>query len=59
MREYGDVPKLSIIICTYNRAPLLIKTLQSLLKLDHLEQAEIIVVDNCSKDDTEACVKSL
>ncbi|WP_262495661.1 glycosyltransferase family 2 protein [Paenibacillus sp. B2(2019)] len=57
MREYGDVPKLSIIICTYNRAPLLIKTLQSLLKLDHLEQAEIIVVDNCSKDDTEACVK--
>lgn len=57
MNDYGVAPKVSIIICTYNRSDLLIKTLQSLLILDDLEQAEIIVVDNCSKDDTAACVK--
>ncbi|MBY3622782.1 glycosyltransferase [Acinetobacter sp. CUI P1] len=57
MNDYGIAPKVSIIICTYNRSDLLITTLQSLLTLDDLEQAEIIVVDNCSKDDTAACVK--
>ncbi|WP_313638151.1 glycosyltransferase [Paenibacillus sp.] len=57
MNVYGIAPKVSIIICTYNRSDLLITTLQSLLTLDDLEQAEIIVVDNCSKDDTAACVK--
>ncbi|MNO37738.1 Chondroitin synthase [compost metagenome] len=57
MNDYGIAPKVSIIICTYNRSDLLITTLQSLLILDDLEQAEIIVVDNCSKDDTAACVK--
>ncbi|WP_339317370.1 glycosyltransferase [Paenibacillus sp. FSL R10-2734] len=57
MNDYGVAPKVSIIICTYNRSDLLITTLQSLLTLDDLEQAEIIVVDNCSKDDTAACVK--
>lgn len=56
MNDYGIAPKVSIIICTYNRSDLLITTLQSLLILDDLEQAEIIVVDNCSKDDTAACV---
>lgn len=58
MRDYGVPPKVSIIICTYNRSDLLIITLQSLLILDDLDQAEIIVVDNCSKDDTATRVKS-
>lgn len=57
MREYGLAPNLSIIICTYNRSALLIKTLESLLSLENLEQAEIIVVDNHSKDDTAARVQ--
>lgn len=57
MRDYGVAPSVSIIICTYNRSDLLITTLQSLLTLDDLEQAEMIVVDNCSKDDTADCVK--
>lgn len=57
MRESGVAPNVSIIICTYNRSALLIQTLQSLLALEDLEQAEIIVVDNHSKDDTAACVK--
>ncbi|WNS41282.1 glycosyltransferase [Paenibacillus sp. MMS20-IR301] len=53
----GDVPKISIIICTYNRSALLVKTLRSLLPLENLRAAEIIVVDNSSKDDTAAAVK--
>jgi len=58
MREYGIVPKLSIIICTYNRAGLLGTTLQSLVALENLDLSEIIVVDNRSTDQTEAVVKS-
>ncbi|WP_239004504.1 glycosyltransferase [Paenibacillus tepidiphilus] len=58
MHEYGDAPKISIIICTYNRSALLLKTLQSLLPLQALSQAEIIVVDNVSTDDTAAVIKS-
>jgi glycosyltransferase involved in cell wall biosynthesis len=58
MAVYGDVPEISIIICTYNRSALLVKTLQSLITLENLHRAEIIVVDNHSKDDTAAAVKS-
>ena len=57
MLVYGDVPKISIIICTYNRSALLVKTLQSLLPLENLHQAEIIVVDNHSKDDTASAIR--
>lgn len=57
MFEHGDVPRLSIIICTYNRAGLLSKTLDSLLGLEMLDQAEVILVDNRSTDDTAATVK--
>ncbi|SEU00372.1 glycosyltransferase [Paenibacillus sp. NFR01] len=57
MSIYGDIPELSIIICTYNRSALLVKTLESLLSLEHLDKAEIIVVDNRSTDDTAAAVR--
>ncbi len=57
MREYGVVPKLSIIICTYNRAGLLNQTLQSLVPLENLGLSEIIIVDNRSTDHTEAVVR--
>ncbi|MFD1909539.1 glycosyltransferase family 2 protein [Paenibacillus rhizoplanae] len=57
MFVHGDVPEISIIICTYNRSALLVKTLHSLLPLENLHQAEIIVVDNQSTDDTAAAIK--
>ncbi|MEK5495457.1 glycosyltransferase [Paenibacillus sp. FSL R7-0297] len=57
MLVHGEVPKISIIICTYNRSALLVKTLHSLLPLENLDQAEIIVVDNSSKDDTAAAIR--
>jgi glycosyltransferase involved in cell wall biosynthesis len=49
-------PELSVIICTYNRAELLNKTLVSLLSLQELDRAEIIVVDNRSSDHTAEVV---
>ncbi|MDQ0890874.1 glycosyltransferase involved in cell wall biosynthesis [Paenibacillus sp. V4I9] len=50
--------KLSIVICTYSRAPLLEKTLHSLLDLDDIHLAEVIVVDNNSTDNTQQIVHS-
>lgn len=50
--------QLSIIICTYNRAPLLERTLLALSELDRIDEAEVIVVDNNSTDDTVAVVRS-
>ncbi|WP_036724719.1 glycosyltransferase family 2 protein, partial [Paenibacillus forsythiae] len=57
MFEQGKLPRLSIIICTYNRSVLLSKTLDSLLGLEMLDEAEVIVVDNRSTDDTASVVK--
>jgi len=50
--------KLSVIICTYNRANLLRSAIQSLLE-QSLEMSKyvIIVVDNASTDDTSAVVR--
>ncbi|MNI07859.1 putative glycosyltransferase EpsH [compost metagenome] len=45
-----EEPKVSILICTYNRAELLQITLDSLPGLQGIEQAEVIVVDNNSTD---------
>lgn len=50
-------PELSVIICTYNRADLLDKTLVSLLSLHELDRAEIIVIDNRSSDHTAEVVQ--
>ncbi|WP_138494608.1 glycosyltransferase [Paenibacillus pinistramenti] len=54
---HGNVPSLSIVICTYNRAVLLRKTLESLKQLSGLEHAEVIVVDNRSTDNTAEMVE--
>lgn len=51
-------PYVSIVICTYNRAGLLRKTLDSLPALDELGLAEVIVVDNNSTDDTREATEA-
>lgn len=52
-------PMLSVVICTYNRAPLLIKVLESLCKqtltADHFE---VVIINDGSNDDTAAVVAS-
>lgn len=52
-----DTPKISICIPTYNRSDLLRKTLVSVSK-QTAKPYEVMVIDNCSEDDTEAVVKS-
>ncbi len=50
-------PKISVVIATYNRAPLLREALQSLIRQDFTD-FEAIIVDDGSTDDTEEIVKS-
>lgn len=47
------LPSISVVVCTRDRARSLQKTLQSLAKLDYAEY-EVVVVDNCSRDDSTA-----
>lgn len=53
----GFMPAVTIIICTYMRAALLERTLLSLTDVRGIGQAETIVVDNGSPDETEAVVE--
>ena len=52
------VDRLSIVICTYNRAGLLRTTLAALGELDPVEQCdiEIVIVDNNSSDNTRQII---
>lgn len=50
--------KVSLVVCTRNRATQLIATLDSIMASDLLDSAEIIVVDNSSSDDTARAVGS-
>lgn len=52
------LPKVSVIICTYNRVTLLKKTIQSVLEQD-CQEWELIVVNNNSNDGTEEYVQSI
>lgn len=49
--------KVSIIVPTFNRAEMLKETLDSIFK-QTIQDFEIIIVDNCSVDDTGSIVKS-
>jgi glucosyl-dolichyl phosphate glucuronosyltransferase len=48
--------RFSVIIATYNRAEELVKTLESLKKLETTKPWEVIIVDNNSRDDTRDVV---
>lgn len=51
-------PRLSIIVCTKNRAKSLERTLRSLRDDPSVTPAEVLVVDNGSTDDTPAVVQA-
>lgn len=55
-----EIPMISVVICTYNRAPSLRRTLESFFRQDRLDHVphEVIVVDNNSSDDTRAVVQA-
>ncbi len=50
--------RFSVVICTYNRGPVLVGAMQSVLAQDG-EGLELVVVDDGSTDDTEARVTAL
>lgn len=52
--------RISVVVCTYNRANMLMKALQSLIQ-QTLDKAlyEIVVVDNASNDNTRAVLPQL
>ncbi|NRF89435.1 glycosyltransferase family 2 protein [Paenibacillus frigoriresistens] len=51
-------PRVSIVICTYNRADLLQITLNALPALKAIDKAEILIVDNNSADHTREISQS-
>jgi len=51
-------PTVSVIIPTYNRADMLVKAIRSVLEQSY-QDFEIIIVDDCSTDNTEQVVKFL
>lgn len=53
-----DAPSVSVVICTHDRSASLRATLDSLLPQLAGTASEVIVVDNASRDDTKAVVRS-
>lgn len=56
-----SIPKISVVVCTYNRAEMLAEALASLMHLqtDAKFTYEIVVIDNASKDTTPDVVEEL
>lgn len=52
----NNIPKISVIIPTYNRVHLIRKAVQSVLDQSY-QDFEIIVVDDCSTDNTEEAIR--
>lgn len=50
-------PKVSVVVPTYNRAHLISRAIQSVLNQTY-QDLEIIVVDDCSEDNTEEIIKN-
>jgi glycosyltransferase involved in cell wall biosynthesis len=51
-------PLISVCIPTYNNGPFIVETLQSVLKQSY-QNIELIIVDDCSTDDTIAQIKTI
>ena len=56
MNTVSQFPKVSVIIPTYNRAPLLQRAMKSVLAQTY-ENIELIIVDNASSDNTSEIIK--
>lgn len=53
----SSIPDVDIFICTYNRAKYLKESIESVLNQTY-KNFNLIILDNCSTDDTEDVVKS-
>jgi biofilm PGA synthesis N-glycosyltransferase PgaC len=55
-----DLPKLSVVIPTYNEAKVIRRKLENISRLDYpIERLEVIVIDDCSDDGTEEIAKTV
>jgi glycosyltransferase involved in cell wall biosynthesis len=57
MNRNGDMPDVSIVVCTRNRAPQLTEALRFYRDVEHAGGWELIVVDNASSDETRDVVE--
>ena len=48
--------KITVVIPTYNKAAYISQTIESVLRQTY-QDFEIIIIDDCSKDDTEVVVQ--
>ena len=51
-------PLISIVMCTYNRAPFIAETIKS-IQAQTFTNWELLIMDNGSTDDTEAVIKGI
>jgi glycosyltransferase involved in cell wall biosynthesis len=58
VKERASEPRVSVVICTYNRCEELASALDALLAQDDAPPHEVIVVDNNSRDDTRMFVEA-
>jgi glycosyltransferase involved in cell wall biosynthesis len=56
-KENNEIPFFSVIICTYNRANLIARALDSLVSQD-FKNFEVIIIDDGSNDDTNSVIKT-
>lgn len=60
MKKENITKGISVVVCTYNRSNLLRRAVQSLIEQTLARSLyEIVVVDNCSSDDTKEVITSL
>jgi glycosyltransferase involved in cell wall biosynthesis len=52
MEQFLNKPKVSVVLCTYNRANFIKQALNSVLR-QSFKEFEVLIMDDCSVDNTK------